>query len=86
MATEHYGNIAGLDAHRHVRAAFLSGRPHPDPKELRELALALTGRPIAAEESRVETRGVLMADGTGAAIGVRAYENADLEALRAAIT
>jgi hypothetical protein len=34
---------------------------------------ALTGRAIAPEDGHVESRGVLMADGTGAALNVRVY-------------
>ena len=86
VKVEHFNNIAGLDTYGDVRAAFLIGRPLPDARHLREAALALTGRPIPAESGRMETRGALMADGTGAAIKVRTYADTDLEALRVAIT
>ena len=86
VKAEHFNNIAGLDTYGEVRSAFLIGRPLPDARHLREAALALTGRPIPAESGRMETRGALMADGTGAAIKVRTYADADLEALRVAIT
>ena len=86
VKVEHFNNIAGLDTYGKVRSAFLIGRPLPDARELREAALALTGRPIPAESGRTETRGALMTDGTGAAIKVRTYADPDLEALRVAIT
>jgi hypothetical protein len=84
--TGHFNAIAGLDEFRDVAAGFIIGRPFPDASELRTLALALTGRPIPPEASRLETRGALMADGSGASVSVRAYADPDLEALRSAIT
>ncbi|MBV8591561.1 MAG: hypothetical protein JO212_16145 [Acetobacteraceae bacterium] len=86
IRTGHFNNIAGLDAFRDVLGLFVIGRPLPDPRELRADALALTGRPIPAETGHLETRGVLMADGTGVAMKVRVYSDPDLEALRVAIT
>jgi hypothetical protein len=86
IRTGHFNNIAGLDAFREVLGLFVIGRPLPDPRELRADALALTGRPIPAETGHLETRGVLMADGTGVAMKVRVYADPDLEALRVAIT
>jgi len=87
IRTGHFNAIAGLDSFRDVRSLFVIGRPLPDVRELRAMALALTGRPIQPEDGQRETRGgALMADGTGAAVTVRAYADPDLEALRTAIT
>jgi len=86
IRTGHFNAIAGLDGFRDVRSLFVIGRPLPDGRELRAAALALTGRAIMPEDGQNETRGVLMADGTGAAMNVRAYSDPDLEALRRAIT
>ena len=86
VQTGHFNAIAGLDCYRDVRSLFVIGRPLPDPRDMLALARAVTGRPIAAESGQVETRGALMADGTGAAINVRVYADPDLEAVRSAIT
>ncbi len=86
IRTGHFNAIAGLDQFRDVRSAFVIGRPLPDARVMRDDALALTGRPIALEPGRMETRGALMVDGTGQAINVRCYADADMEAMRAAIT
>lgn len=86
IRTGHFNAIAGLDSFHDVRALFLIGRPLPDARHLRAAAMALTGRAIAPEDGRRETRGVLMADGTGAATEVRAFADPDLEALRVAIS
>ncbi len=86
IQTGHFNAIAGLDQFRDVRSAFIIGRPLPDARTMRDDALALTGRPIPYESGRMETRGALMVDGTGQAINVRCYADADLEAIRAAIT
>lgn len=86
VQTAHFNAVAGLDAFGQVEALFVIGRPMPKPEELRALALALTGRPIPAEASAKQTRGVLMADGSGSPMEVRAYDDPDLEALREAIT
>jgi hypothetical protein len=85
IRTGHFNAISGLDTFGDVRSLFVIGRPLPAPAELLTMARALTGLPIAAEAGQVETRGVLMADGTGAPINVRVYADATLEALRVAI-
>ncbi len=71
IRTEHFNAVSGLDVYRDVRSLFIIGRPLPDAYELRTMALALTGRPVALETGQKETRGALMADGTGAGITVR---------------
>jgi len=86
VATGHFNNMAGIDAHKNVRSIFVIGRPFPDATAIRAQAMALTGRPIAPENGQVETRGALMADGTGYPINVRVYADSDMEALRTAIT
>ncbi len=86
LRTAHFNAQRGLDVFGNVRAIAVVGRPLPQVLELRDMALALTGRAVPLEDGRQETRGVLMADGTGAGINVRAYEDEDLEALRVAIT
>ena len=86
VRTAHFNAISGLDAFRDVRSLFVIGRPLPDARDLHLQALALTGRAIAAELGHVETRGTLIADGTGAAVNVRVFNDPDLEALRTAIT
>jgi len=86
VRTGHFNAIAGLDTFGKVRSLFVIGRPMPDPREMRADTLALTGRAIPAELPHQETRGALMADGSGASINVRAYADADLEAVRVAIT
>ncbi|MBV8456130.1 MAG: hypothetical protein JO122_05900 [Acetobacteraceae bacterium] len=82
----HFNAVAGLDRWRHVRHVFIIGRPLPPAEEVRVMTAALTARPIAAVEPHIETRGICMADGTGWPIDMRAYEDADMEAVRAAIT
>ncbi len=86
IRTGHFNAIAGLDGFRDVRSLFVIGRPLPDARELRDAALALTGRAIPEESGQVETRGALMDDGSGSAMNVRAYRDPDLEALRVAVT
>ena len=86
IRTGHFNAISGLDTFGDVRSLFVIGRPLPAPGELLTMARALTGRPIAPEAGQMETRGALLADGTGAPITVRTYADATLEALRAAIT
>jgi hypothetical protein len=86
VETGHFNAIAGLDRFNDVNSVFVIGRPLPDPRELRLLTIALTGRPIPETQAQQETRGALMADGTGAAISVRAYADPDLEAVRTAIS
>ena len=86
IRTGHFNAIAGLDTFGDVRSLFVVGRPLPDARDLRDMALALTGRAVAVEAGQVETRGALMEDGNGAAMNVRAYVDADLEALRVAVT
>jgi hypothetical protein len=86
IRTGHFNAIAGLDGFKDVRSVFVIGRPLPDAREMRALVLALTGRPIPAESGQIETRGVLMSDGTGQGMCVRVYADPDLEAMRAAIT
>ncbi len=86
IRTGHFNAISGLDTFGEVRSLFVIGRPLADARELRASALALTGRAIPLENGQVETRGVLMADGSGAGLGVRTYADPDLEALRVAVT
>jgi hypothetical protein len=86
IRTGHFNAISGLDSFGDVQSLFVIGRPLPAPGELLTMARALTGRAIAPEDGHVESRGVLMADGTGAALNVRVYAEPTLEALRAAIT
>ena len=86
IRTGHFNAIAGLDTFKDVSSLFVIGRPLPDARDLRDMALALTGRPVAVEAGQIETRGALMADGTGAAMNVRAYTDPDMEALRVAVT
>ena len=61
----HFNAISGLDTFGNVRSLFVIGRPLPQPVVHRRLAMALTGRPIQPQDPRLETRGQLMADGTG---------------------
>ena len=86
VRTGHFNAIAGLDIFGDVRSLFVIGRPLPQPTVHRRMAMALTGRPIPAEQPHSETRGQRMTDGSGAAMQVRAYADPDLEALRVAIT
>jgi hypothetical protein len=86
VRTGHFNAISGLDTFGDVRSLFVIGRPLPAPTELLTMARALTGLPIALENGRLETRGVLMTDGTGSPINVRVYADETLEALRVAIT
>jgi hypothetical protein len=86
IRTGHFNAISGLDSFGDVHSLFVIGRPLPAPGELLTMARALTGRAIAPEAGQVESRGVLMADGTGAALNVRVYTEPTLEALRVAIT
>ena len=86
VRTGHFNAIAGLDTFGDARTVFVIGRPLPAPDVHRRLALALTGRPISPEEPHLETRGQLMADGTGMAVECRVYADPDMEALRVAIT
>lgn len=85
IATGHFNAIAGTDQHRDVRALFVIGRPLPSPAATLELAIALTGRVLTAQQPRRESRGVLMTDGTGRAMNCRTYADPDLEAVRSAI-
>ena len=85
IRTAHFGSIAGLNELQNVRALFKIGRALPSPQQVREQALALTGRPVPLEQPHVESRGALMADGTGAALDVRCYRDPDLEMMRGAI-
>ena len=82
----HFGAITGINALADVDHLFVIGRPLADPRDQLAQARALTGRPIAPETPHQTTRGVLMADGKGMAINVRAYHDPDLEAVRAAVT
>jgi hypothetical protein len=86
VATGHFNAIAGVDAHRDVAALFVIGRPLPSPDATLAQAIALTGKPLAPQLPHRETRGALMADGSGRAIECRAYAAPDLEAVRAAVT
>ncbi|MBL6082093.1 hypothetical protein JMJ56_29380 [Belnapia sp. T18] len=86
VATAHFNDIAGRDEWRDVRFLFVIGRPRPRSDQVRLMAAALTGEPVEVAESQRETRGVLMADGTGGTIEVRAYANPAAEAVSVAIT
>lgn len=86
VRTAHFNAITGRDAFGNVENLFVVGRPLPAPAELRDLALALTGRPIPEENPGQLTRGALMADGTGRPLKVRAYADPTLEELRSAVT
>ena len=86
IRTGHFNAIAGLDTFKDVLSLAAIGRPLPDARELWHQTLALTGRAIAPEAGQVETRGALMVDGSGAAMNVRTYRDATMEALRVAIT
>lgn len=86
IRTGHFNAIGGLDVYGDVNSLFVIGRPLPDPMELRKMAMALTGVPVPAQKAYVETRGALMADGTGMAVNTRAYADPVLEALRLAVT
>jgi len=86
VQTAHFNAIAGLDGFRDVDVLTVIGRPLPAPDEVRAMALALTGRPIPAEQTQTVTRGALMADGTGVGIICRVYAHPDLEMIRAAVT
>lgn len=82
----HFNDVAGRDEWRDVRHLFVIGRPRPRSDHVRLDAAALTGEPVEVAESHRETRGVLMADGKGGTIEVRAYANPAAEAVSAAIT
>lgn len=69
-----------------MKAVFVIGRPLASPQALRQMALALTGLPVPEQKPHRETRGVLMADGTGAPLDMWVYEDQTFEALRASIT
>ncbi len=86
MRTAHFGAVAGRDEFKDVKAVFVIDRPLASPQALRDMALALTGLPVAEQQPHKETRGVLMADGTGAPMDMWVYEDQTLEALRASIT
>ena len=86
IRTGHFNAVSGLDEFKGVRCLAKVGRVLPKPRDVRDLAIALTGRAIPEEAGHVETRGALMANGEGAALQVRAYADPDLEAVRAAIT
>jgi hypothetical protein len=82
--TAHHGAIAGIDSFGQVDTAFIIGNGLPSPADLRAMTLALTGKPVLDISSGRVTRGALLADGSGAAIQVRAYTAPDMEAVRAA--
>ena len=86
VRTCHWNAVAGLDEYGQVRSLFAIGRPLPDARDVRAMAMALTGRVIEPENGQRESRGVLMADGSGVAMNVRTFADPDMEALRAAIT
>lgn len=92
VETAHFNAVAGRDewgpgpGREGVRHLFVVGRPMPAPEDARRLAAALTGRPVPREQPGRVPRGATMRDGSGAAVAVRAYEDADLEAVRAAVT
>jgi len=86
VETGHFNAIAGHDRWRGVDHLYVIGRPLPAPDDIRQIAAALTGRPIEIGGSHKEARAVRMRDGTGAAIEVRAYADPTAEAVRAAIT
>lgn len=86
IRTGHFNNILGLDKYGDVRSLFVIGRPLPTAPDLLAMARALTGESIQPEPGHVETRGVLMSDGTGRPLNVRVYADQTLEMLRAAIT
>jgi hypothetical protein len=86
VRTGHFNAINGLDSFGDVRSLFVIGRPLPSPDDLRRQALALTGKALPDEATRIESRGQRMIDGSGLAVDVPAYGNPDLEAVRTAIT
>ncbi|HEX2939587.1 MAG TPA: hypothetical protein VHO91_00975, partial [Rhodopila sp.] len=86
VRSAHFNAISGLDTFGGVRSLFVIGRPMPNPTDTRLMALALSGRPIPAEDAALETRGAFMADGSGRPINVRVYADPSLEAIRAAVT
>ena len=86
VETAHFNNMAGHDRWRGVRNLFVIGRPLPPPDAIRQLAAALTGAPVEVSQSHRAARAVRMADGTGGTVEVRAYEDPQAEAVRAAIT
>ncbi len=86
VVTGHFGNVSSLNAMQAVDALFIIGRPLADPRDQLLQARALTGKAIQPETPHKTTRGVLLADGSGVSINVRAYADPDLEALRIAVT
>ena len=68
VRTAHFNAFVGLDNFKDVRTVFQIGRSLPAPGNIRNMALALTGRPVTHEDARVETRGVLMVDGSSASL------------------
>ena len=86
VSTLHFGAVSGLDTHKDCTAAFIIGRPMADGYDTWNMALALTGQPIPRSESEIQTRGVLMADGSTGAVEARAFADCDLEMVRSAIT
>jgi len=86
VQTAHFNAIAGLDEFRDVEVLIVVGRPLPAPDEVHAMALALTGRPVPAEQPFLEMRGLLLRDGAGQGINCRVFANPDLEMIRAAVT
>jgi hypothetical protein len=82
----HFNNVAGRDEWKNKRVLFVIGRPLPRSDEVRRIAAAITGKPVEVAEPHKESRGVLMRDGSTAAIEVRAYANPAAEAVVQAIT
>lgn len=82
----HFNDVAGRDQWGQVQNLVVIGRPLPRPDDIRQIAAALTGKPVELGAFQKETRAIRLADGTGRPIEVPTYADETAEAVRAAIT
>lgn len=86
LEVAHHGAIEGIDRWGNVEALVVVGRPLPSPKDIENLAAAVTGKPVVAGEPVLKGRAIRMKDGTSRMIEGRVYEQPEAELVRQAIT
>jgi hypothetical protein len=86
VETTHLNDAHGLNSLEHVAFEFIIGPSRPRPSELRDIAIALTSRPIAAgQRTNVRKRAWSMADGSAHEVTTPLYDDPTMQEVADAI-
>ena len=85
LAIAHFNDIAGRDEWKHVRYCIVLGQPRPSPASARQIAAALTGKPIALENPVTAEVPAVLNSGIAVEIKCSRFKDPELEMVASAI-